>query len=578
MSYTTITVPNPIPPNTNFSLYYTNSVSNIYPSIQPPNTTYQLTKQGVNSTIYSSFNANTRITTQTLSEPLFFTRDSQGNIYFTNYNYLGGDTSGGNVCVLNKNGTAISSPTIAISNATGSFSIPSGITMGLSDNELWVADVVSGNGVLKKFVTGSSGNWNLSTTYTPSNIDPPYINQGIQGIKYKDGLIYACYSGTPGAIYTIDTSGSTTQIFNTYIDTNTDTPQDLVFDSSGNLYFVNNNTEGYGSLVKFDGSIPTVIITSSYISGLNTTNNGIFGNPGGLIFNSDYTKIYITGSSSKSIFYYTIGVPNVLSAFITDGFPSGSGNSGLYNAYGIIFDSKNNMYVANQNSGTNEDPAVANGYIQKIQGLQFNFENIAGLDPGSYPVNVYNSSSASVVSGTTFNIGVQCFLAGTKILTYVDGHEEWKCIENLKPLDLVKTYLHGYIPIKNIGWTPMINSIHTNPNKLYKIKKNKLPELTDDLYVSGKHSRLVDNLTHDQEVSTLKIWSKLLKIDDKYLLMACVDELFTDVKDDNKYEVYQIILESESSTQQYGIYANGLLSESMSINTFLRKAQLVRLY
>lgn len=159
MSYTT--VPNPIPPNTNFSLYYTNSVSNIYPSIQPPNTIYQLTKQGVNSTIYSSFNANTTITTQTLSEPLFFTIDSQGNIYFTNYNFLGGDTSGGNVCVLDKNGTSGTSPTIAISNATGLFSIPSGITMGSSDNELWVADVVSGNGVLKKFITDSSGNWNL---------------------------------------------------------------------------------------------------------------------------------------------------------------------------------------------------------------------------------------------------------------------------------------------------------------------------------------------------------------------------------------------------------------------------------
>lgn len=391
-------------------------------------------------------------------------------------------------------------------------------------------------------------------------------------------MIYACYNDntSSNAIYTIDTSGSTTQIFNTYTNTNTDTPQDLVFDSSGNLYFVNNNTGGYGSLVKFDGTTSTVLITPSYISGLSS---GIFGNPGGLIFNSNYTKIYIAGSQTNSIFYYTIGdVSGVLSAFITDGFSPPGGNSGLYGAYGIIFDSKNNMYVSNHNSGAIEDPAVANGYIQKIQGLQFNFENITGLDPGSYPVNVYNSTSATVVSGTTFNIGVQCFLAGTKILTYIDGREEWKCIENLKPLDLVKTYLHGYIPIKNIGWTHMTNSIHTNPNKLYKIEKNKLPELTDDLYVSGKHSRLVDNLTPDQEVSTLKIWSKLLKIDDKYLLMACVDELFTDVKDDNKYVMYQIILESDSITQQYGIYANGLLSETMSINTFLRKAQLVQLY
>ena len=68
------------------------------------------------------------------------------------------------------------------------------------------------------------------------------------------------------------------------------------------------------------------------------------------------------------------------------------------------------------------------------------------------------------------------------------------------------------------------------------------------------------------------------KHNDKFLLMACVDELFTDVKDENMYDMYQIILESDSRSQQYGIYANGLLSESMSIQTFERKKQLKPLF
>ena len=35
--------------------------------------------------------------------------------------------------------------------------------------------------------------------------------------------------------------------------------------------------------------------------------------------------------------------------------------------------------------------------------------------------------------------------------------------------------------------------------------------------------------------------------------------------------MHQIILESDSRSQQYGIYANGLLPESMSIQTFEKK-------
>ena len=68
------------------------------------------------------------------------------------------------------------------------------------------------------------------------------------------------------------------------------------------------------------------------------------------------------------------------------------------------------------------------------------------------------------------------------------------------------------------------------------------------------------------------------QINDKYLLMACVDDLFTDVKDENIYDMYQIILQSDSPSQQYGIYANGLLSESMSIQTFERKKQMKLLF
>ena len=571
-----ITDPTPIPPITTFSVYYTYST---LPDIQPPNTTYQLTKQGVPATVYSLFNANTSVTTQSLNEPYFLTRDSGDNIYFITRGYLTSNPGTIQVYLLDKNGNSSTVPTVAISQSTGGFILLSGISIGSSDNELWIADRnLLTRAVLKKF-TKSSGIWSLTATYIPENSGTFLDHTYILGIKYRSGVIYACYNDTVdtanSAIYSIIVTGSTSPIFSTYTSTNTDSPYDLTFDNTGNLYYVNNSTGGYGSLVKFDGTTTNILVSPTYIQGLNAADSGIFLDPAGLAFNNDFTRLYITGSGSNSIMYYTIGITENLTTFITDNVPGGSGISGLFYPYGIIFDSKKNIYVANLNNGY---PALLNGYIQKIQGIQYNFINISGLPPGSYPVNVYDATRTEVVLGTSFSISVQCYLKGTKILTYIDEKEVWVNIENLKPSDLVKTYKNGFIRVKNIGWSQMQNSIHLNPNKLFKIEKNKLPELTEDLYVSGKHSRLVDELTQEQISSTLKIWSKLQQINDKYLLMACVDELFTDVKDENIYDMYQIILQSDSPSQQYGIYANGLLSESMSIQTFERKKQMKLLF
>ena len=69
----------------------------------------------------------------------------------------------------------------------------------------------------------------------------------------------------------------------------------------------------------------------------------------------------------------------------------------------------------------------------------------------------------------------------------------------------------------------------------------------------------------------MNIWSRLLKIDDKFLLMAFADERFEKVYDNKEYELYQIILEHSDNSGRYGVYANGLLSETMSLNTFNRK-------
>lgn len=196
------------------------------------------------------------------------------------------------------------------------------------------------------------------------------------------------------------------------------------------------------------------------------------------------------------------------------------------------------------------------------------------LSSNAYPLYTNNETYTGL-----FDVNSICYVKGTKILCLIDDEEKYINIENLKYDTLIKTYLHGYKKIKKLINLKFVNSSNEGKNVLcgiYKINKND--ELIEDLYVSGQHSSLVDNLTKEQINKIMCIWSQLLKIDDKFLLMAFADERFERVYDNKEYELYQIILEHEDDNGRYGIYSNGLLSESMSLNTFKRKKKGINLY
>ena len=59
-----------------------------------------------------------------------------------------------------------------------------------------------------------------------------------------------------------------------------------------------------------------------------------------------------------------------------------------------------------------------------------------------------------------------------------------------------------------------------------------------------------------------------MKIKDKYLLLSCVNENAKKINDSNIYTIYHIVLENDDIYGQYGIYANGILTESMSIDCY----------
>jgi hypothetical protein len=52
--------------------------------------------------------------------------------------------------------------------------------------------------------------------------------------------------------------------------------------------------------------------------------------------------------------------------------------------------------------------------------------------------------------------------------------------------------------------------------------------------------------------------------------MAHLSPEFEDVKDEEVYEIYHLVLENTNETANDGIWANGILSESLSMESYKR--------
>ena len=151
-----------------------------------------------------------------------------------------------------------------------------------------------------------------------------------------------------------------------------------------------------------------------------------------------------------------------------------------------------------------------------------------------------------------------CYSEGTQILC----ESGYKKIEDLKPGDLVQTYKHGKLPIEYIKSNVMKN----NPDKwaecMYKLP-SKSPFLSD-LIVTGGHGILKKNLS-ESEILADKEWflnhKRYSMIDGMYLQRAAFSPDFVKITDQNIYKYYHLSLK-DTLGKRYGIWANGILSES----------------
>lgn len=195
--------------------------------------------------------------------------------------------------------------------------------------------------------------------------------------------------------------------------------------------------------------------------------------------------------------------------------------------------------------------------------------SIGGLSPQNV---VYNNGDVLIgdylLNNTSYNLypandNVLCFHEDTKILT----DKGYVLVKDLKKGELVKTHLSGFVPIEAIGHSKIYNpanKLHSK-NRLYKCSKDKYPELEEDLILTGCHSILTDTITDDQREKLKEYIGDIYITEQKYRLIACLDERSEPYEMEGIHNIWHFCLENKDKYMNYGCYANGLLVETTSI-------------
>jgi len=181
-------------------------------------------------------------------------------------------------------------------------------------------------------------------------------------------------------------------------------------------------------------------------------------------------------------------------------------------------------------------------------------------------------SSPSVQVPVNLKQSSPCFLEGTKILCFENNEEVYRPVENLRKGDLVKTIYNGYMPVCMLGTTALYNpgNDYRITNRLYKCPKEKYPALFEDLYITGCHSILVPWMTDDQWENTKAVNGNIYVTDNHFRLIACADEKAEPFNKEGVMNIYHVALDHHDICMNYGIYANGLLVESCSIDYLIQ--------
>jgi hypothetical protein len=357
-------------------------------------------------------------------------------------------------------------------------------------------------------------------------------------------------------------SGNSTQVD---VKTNSDNTifYGLAFDVSGNLYAaLNKGKDMDGTIMKYNS--PNFSGSQTYISSYLDISNNVqnLTNPTGIVFDS-LSNLYV---SCTDPYGNGIVVQNNHDNLTTTLFAQSS-NTLIY-PVGIALNNiagfpTGDLYIACQNNHS-----IVKAYTHNII---FTDVPTTDLSSGVNYFHIDDPYNLIDISVNAINLS-PCFGENSQILIYCqrDNTEKYQKICDLRPGDLVKTYEHGYVPIKLIGVSQIVHPANQEERireQLYVCSPNHYPEIFEDLILTGCHSILIDMFKSESEYNdTRKVNNgRLFVTDKKFRLPACVDDRTTVYENPGTYTIYHLALTHTDPLMNYGIYANGLLVETCSI-------------
>ncbi len=190
----------------------------------------------------------------------------------------------------------------------------------------------------------------------------------------------------------------------------------------------------------------------------------------------------------------------------------------------------------------------------------YSFSTIPNPNDGSPPIPLNITQTISLYNGGGGGGGEHaCYEKGTRILMS-DSCE--KLIEKIEVGDIVMTYAHGPKRVVRIG----SELIQNNPKIWYRsLFRHKESGLT----VTGGHSILVNSFNPVEQTIVDQFNYPVRQIDGMYTLLSTFAySRFEQLQDNDIHVIYHFVVESDNAQRQYGVYANGILSETISLNDF----------